>query len=246
MSDKSDASTKSDAFDRRVARSAGERAFSTAAWMRMLRGMRADDEGRLTSRLRRAALALEKRAAAGLASGAVQGAADELEALSDDELHALLSASVRALGRFASDAAEGPGALAEELGRKAAQGAVAGGVSELKRSLPRVEALIEDLIRLIHSGVRQREEEAQSLRDRRQGRMQAGERAATAMVTGVVRGLQLHAPELQTLSRSAVHSVVTELGDELKPTAARLQRGLAWVAGAVVVGAAIVAVSRRR
>ena len=208
--------------------------------------MRADEHGRLTSRLRRAALALEKRAAAGLASGAVQGAADELEALSDDELHALLSASVRALGRFASDAAEGPGPLAEELGLHAARGAVAGGVSELKRSLPRVEALIEDLIRLVQTAVRQRDEEAQSLRDKRQGRMKAGERAATAMVTGVVQGLQLQAPELQALSRSALHSVVGGLGEELRPSLKRVERGLAWVAGALVLGAAIVAVSRRR
>jgi len=173
--------------------------------------MHGDEDDSLASRARRAALraalGVEQRAAAGLASGAVKGAADQLHALSDDDLRDLLRVTVRALERLAAAAAHGPGELAEELGSRAAKGAVESGVAELKESLPRIMTLLDGLIRLVRAGVERREVAA---REHETGRHEAAR--TRAMVAGAMEELEVHAPAVQELSTTVAQGVLCELG----------------------------------
>ena len=181
--------------------------------MNIPEGMRGNEDDSLAARLRRgalrAALGVEQRAAAGLASGAVQGAADQLQALSDDDLRDLLRVTVQALERLAAAAAHGPGELAEEIGSRAAKGAVESGVAELKESLPRIMTLLDGVIRLVQAGVDRREAEARVLET---GRHEAARTTASAMVAGGVEELELHASAVQALTTTAAQGVLSELG----------------------------------
>jgi hypothetical protein len=212
--------------------------------------MPSNDDGSLTSRLRRAAIALEQRAAAGLASGAIQGTADQLQALSEDEFRGLLATTVQALERLGEAAADGPGPLAELLGNRAAKGAVEGGVAQARRSLPGLEAVLMELSPLIQSAMRHLDEQAQQLSDLREGRVEARRHSTSAMVTGVVHGLQTHEAELQAVAegsaRAAVGGALRAAREELGPLWIRVQRGLALAAGAAALGVAVLFLSKRR
>lgn len=151
--------------------------------------------------LRELALALERLVAEGLASGVVRGAAQELDRDSaSPELQRLMGdllSLVRGLEQGASAHPPfPPGAWTEQ----AAQGAVRGGVAELKRSLPRVnEATREVLDALNHLLQRASDEAELRAEDQRApgSRMRA---VAAGALEGAVEQFESSMPRLEPLA----------------------------------------------
>ncbi len=153
--------------------------------------------------LRQLTLAIERLAVQGLASGAVRGATDELRAGMpefDGQVQELLQDVLTILGRMAQEAAERPAYPPGTWPRLVAEAAVQGAIEELRRSLPRLDALSKELLDRVNALLDRSAEVAAS---RRSDLLKPGSRArltAAGVVEGALRELQQAMPMLAPLT----------------------------------------------
>jgi len=205
--------------------------------------------------LRALALSLERLAAQGVASGAVRGATEELRAGVPEEVDAqvrtLLPLVFRVLEHLVEEAAHPGTSPLGAWSRSAAAGAMQGAVEELRRLVPEMRPMNQELYRRARQWLERSEEEAAA---RASAIREPGDRMRIAMagaVAGATEQLKSTLPALaepaadlaSAIGRGAIRGVAEEVRLQAR-RAARSPVLRAMLAGGAAL--AIVAASRRR
>jgi hypothetical protein len=207
--------------------------------------------------LRALALAAERLAARGVAGGAVRGAADELAAELPDDVQAqvrtLIQEGLVVVERLVEEAGRPDSSLLGTWSQTAATGAVRGAVEELRRLVPEMRPMNQQLLRAVTSWLeRTSSESAVRAEEIRVPGSRARVKAAGA-IAGAVEQLNAALPALAApaaefaslVGRGVMRGASEELGRQLRLVRAPRVRK-AVTATAVVLVVLVLAATRRR
>jgi hypothetical protein len=209
--------------------------------------------------LRGIALSLERLAAQGVASGAVRGATEELRAGMSEELdaqaRALVADALLALSRLAEEAARSQASPLAAWSRAVGEGAVRGAVEEMRRLVPEMRPMNQELFARVRLWLDRSESEAAARTRAIQSPGDLADVAAAGAIAGAARQLSAALPALAEpaadfaarVGRGAVRGFAEELGHQAR-AAARIPAVRAVAAWCAAWGAALVVVRavRRR
>jgi hypothetical protein len=194
--------------------------------------------------LRGLALSLERLAAQGVASGAVRGATEELRAGFPGELdaqaRALVSDAIVVLGRLADEAARSNSSPLAAWSRAVGEGAVRGTVEELRRLVPEMRPMNQELFARVKLWLDRSESEAAARAHAIRSPGDVARVAAAGAVAGVTDQLSAALPALadpaaefaSRVGRGVVRGAAEELGRQARAAARApaVRVVAAWVA----------------
>jgi hypothetical protein len=209
--------------------------------------------------LRGVALSLERLAAQGVASGAVRGATEELRAgvpeELDEQVRGMIADALVVIGRMADEAARSKSSPLAAWSRSVGEGAVRGALEELRRLVPEMRPMNQELFTRVRQWLDRSESEAAARAHAIRSPGELARVAAAGAIAGVTDQLGVALPALaepaaefaSRVGRGAVRGAAEELGRQAR-VAARAPVVRAVLAWSAVCGAAIVvlrAVRRR-